>query len=528
MAILSGLLLLFLWGADGQPGADTPPGDPPAVTDAAGVTADATPSGTTESAGTAAEVAPAKQDPPPAEKDGALRHVRPPRLVVPLLPRERGDGFGFGSYGRVTFGTNRDGEPVYPVNIAAHGPRLEESTYVELDLYYKLRPMRGLRSKMVATLALNDSLFHYDGTWDSGLAVRNLYLEMTPVAIPGLSFWAGSRMYRGDDIYLLDYWPLDNLNTLGAGVWWDRQPLRGGIHVGINRVLGPYQYQEEAVNTVTVGESTIATLNRQRLIASAKLEYWKQVNDTLGFKVKGYGEFHRLPQGTYNALGEPEERIDLPAEGGFVAGLQGGLWGFSPHSFVNVFARYASGIAAYGEFSQPLGLGWQPDLGRDYSAAGARDFVLAAVGNYVLPGRLGVQFGAYWRTFEDADGLDHDWDDGNELVVALRPMLFVPELVGRQIALAAELSWQRTERAGLHPETDMPAHPSVWKISILPTWISGPDTYSRPAVRLFYTIALPNEDARLWYHQLDYRRTRSVEHFVGISAEWWFNSSTYQ
>jgi maltoporin len=208
-----------------------------------------------------------------------------------------------------------------------------------------------------------------------------------------------------------------------------------------------------------VGESTIATLNRQRMIASAKLEYWKQVNDTLGFKVKGYGEFHQLPQGTYNALGEPEERIDLPAESGFVAGLQGGLWGFSPYSFVNVFARYASGIAAYGEFSQPLGLGWMPDLSRDYSAAGARDFVLAAVGNYVIPGRLGVQLGAYWRTFEDADGQGHDWDDGNELVVALRPMLLVPEWFGRQFALAGEVSYQRTERAGLHPETDLPAPP---------------------------------------------------------------------
>ncbi len=525
MAILSGLLVLLLWGADGQSGADTPPvADTPADVSA---TADGTPVPAEPPASSEVTAKPAPGD-ATEEKPGVLRHVRPPRLEVPLQPRGRSDGFGFGSYGRVTFGTNRDGEPLYPVNITAHGPRLEEATYVELDLYYKLRPMRGLRSKMVATLALNDSLFHYDGAWESGLAVRNLYIEMTPLMLPGVSFWAGSRMYRGDDIYLLDYWPLDNLNTLGAGVWYDRQPLRGGIHLGINRVLGPYQYQEEAVNTVTVGESTIATLNRQRLIASAKLEYWKQVNDTLGFKVKGYGEFHQLPQGTYNALGEPEERIDLPAESGFVAGLQGGLWGFSPHSFVNVFARYASGIAAYGEFSQPLGLGWQPDLGRDYSAAGARDFVLAAVGNYVLPGRLGVQLGAYWRTFEDADGMDHDWDDGNELVVALRPMLLVPEWFGRQFALAAELSYQRTERAGLHPETDLPAHPEVWKFSVLPTWISGPDTYSRPAIRLIYTLALPNEDARLWYHQLDYRRTRSVEHFVGISAEWWFNSSTYQ
>ncbi len=465
----------------------------------------------------------------PQEKEEPFVTERSVIDVAPETPKPKYEtGFGFGSYGRVSFGTNRDGEPVYPVNIVAFGPRLEESTYVELDFYYRLRPMPGLRSKMVATLALNDSLFHYDGAWQSGLAVRNLYLEMTPCKLPGISFWAGSRMYRGDDIYLLDFWPLDNLNTLGAGIWYDRKPLRGGVHVGTNRIMGPYQYQEAVVDTPFVGQHMVPTLNRQRFIASGKLEFWQQLENSIGYKIKGYSEFHQLPSGTYNALGEPEERIDLPSETGMVAGLQLGLWGFAPNSFVNVFARYATGIAAYGEFSQPLGLGYMPDLAPDYSAESARDFTLAMVGNYVIPGRFGLQVGAYWRSFKDADGLKHDWDDGTELVVAARPMLWIPELLGRQIALGAEVSYQRTERAGLHPETDMPAHPSVWKFSFLPTWIAGPDTYSRPVVRLFYTIALPNEDARLWYHRMDYRRTRSIEHFVGISAEWWFNSSTYQ
>ncbi|PKN44698.1 MAG: hypothetical protein CVU59_11030 [Deltaproteobacteria bacterium HGW-Deltaproteobacteria-17] len=263
MAIFTGLLVLLFWGADPQSGSE-PPGDfvvSTPTSDATSVTAPVP-----ETKPVTAD--PARPDPPAAEKSGPLKHLRPLRLHVPLQPPERG-GFGFGSYGRVTLGTNMDGEPVYPVNITGHGPRLEESTYVELDLYYRLHPMRGLRSKMVATLALNDSLFHYNGSWESGMAVRNLYLEMTPQALPGVSFWAGSRMYRGDDIYLLDFWPLDNLNTLGAGVWYDRRPLRGGLHVGTNRVLGPYQYQEEAVNTPTVGETTIATLNRQRFIASA-------------------------------------------------------------------------------------------------------------------------------------------------------------------------------------------------------------------------------------------------------------------
>ena len=49
------------------------------------------------------------------------------------------------------------------------------------------------------------------------MAVRNLYGEVQNVFAKDLSFWAGSRMVRGDDIYLLDYWALDNLNLYGPG-----------------------------------------------------------------------------------------------------------------------------------------------------------------------------------------------------------------------------------------------------------------------------------------------------------------------
>ncbi len=435
--------------------------------------------------------------------------------------------FGFGSYGRVNFGRNGEGEPIYPVNITAHGPRLEESTYVELDLYYLFKPYMGVKTKTVATLALSDSLFHYTGEWTTSMAVRNLYLEFTQEQLKGFSFWVGSRMYRGDDIYLLDYWPLDNLNTLGAGIWYDVKPIRAGLHVGTNRILGPYQYQEASVATPFVGTQTIPTLNRQRTIASFKIEYWKQIPDSIGFKIKGYGELHSLPSGVYNALGEPEEQIDLPAESGVVAGLQLGLWNFAPKSFVNLFVRYSQGIGAYGEFSQPLGLGYSQDLDTSYSVKNASDLVIAMSGNYLIPKRFGIMFGGYYRKFTDADGLSYDWDDGYEIAATIRPHLWIPELLGDNVAIAAEISYQATERSGLHPESQTAIHPSVWKFSFIPTWISGTDTYSRPAVRLVYTMARPNADARLWYNQYDYRRVRSVEHFIGIQAEWWFNSSTY-
>jgi maltoporin len=450
-------------------------------------------------------------------------------LPTPLKKSKKESGkFGFGSYGRVNFGTNMDGEPIYPINITSHGPRLEEATYVELDFYYIMRLGSGVKTKTVSTLALNDSLFHYTGDWSTNMAIRNLYLEVSKDSLPSLSLWVGSRMYRGDDIYLLDYWPLDNLNTLGAGVWYDSKPIRAGFHVGTNRVFGPYQFQEEAVSTPFVGTENIPTLNRQRTIASFKFTWWKKFQKSVGIKFKGYSELHFLPSGTYNALGEPEERIDLPKENGYVVGGQIGVWNFAPHSFANIFAKYRKGLGAYGEFSQPLGNGFFQDVDNNYSASGAEDFVLAFSANYVIPKRFGLMAGGYFRSFKDADSLEYDWDDGYEYVLSLRPHLWIPELLGDNIVLAGEASYQVTERSGLHPDTNSAVHPKVMKLSFLPTWISGTNTYSRPAIRFVYTFIKSNSDARLWYHEQDYRRSRSVEHFFGIQAEWWFNSSTYK
>ena len=64
--------------------------------------------------------------------------------------------------------------------------------------------------------------------------------------------WVGSRMYRGDDIYLFDYWPLDDLNTVGGGVLYHRDLGLGNTvefaaHGGENRLDHPFQFQETEV-----------------------------------------------------------------------------------------------------------------------------------------------------------------------------------------------------------------------------------------------------------------------------------------
>ncbi|HZO14936.1 MAG TPA: carbohydrate porin, partial [Polyangiaceae bacterium] len=142
--------------------------------------------------------------------------------------------FTFGSYGRVIAATDLQGRPPRDADIVAHGSRLDHENYVELELrrddhWFAL----DADTRFVATLALGHPVFHYDGEFDVRLAVRNLYAEERNIGLEGLSFWAGSRMLRGDDIYLLDFWPLDNLNTLGAGLGYEAKThTKAHIHVG--------------------------------------------------------------------------------------------------------------------------------------------------------------------------------------------------------------------------------------------------------------------------------------------------------
>jgi hypothetical protein len=53
----------------------------------------------------------------------------------------------------------------------------------------------------------------------------------------------------------------------------------------------------------------------------------------------------------------------------------------------------------------------------------------------------------------------------------------------------------------------------------------GVGSYDRPAFRLVYRAAHLNRGARDLYPLDDARRDRAWVHYLGLQAEWWFNSS---
>ena len=88
-----------------------------------------------------------------------------------------------------------------------------------------------------------------------------------------------------------------------------------------------------------------------------------------------------------------------------------------------------------------------------------------------------------------------------------------------------ELSWQGRRPDGLDPGLQIQQIPNVLKFSVIPTLSWGRGTYTRPLLRVVYTLSYLDQAAQFYFPLEDPRRAGSVHHFLGAQVEWWFNSS---
>ena len=464
---------------------------------------------------------------PVVDEDASRRAAEPPPPPSgpkdPNQPPGFADGFHFGSYGRVIAGGDATGRPGRDADIVARGSRLDESNYAELELrredYWK---KTGAYTRIVATTAFANPVFHYNGQFAASIALRNLYLEETGLGAKGLSVWAGSRMYRGDDIYLLNFWPLDNLNTIGGGLGYAFGPARRTnlkFHAGLNQPTDPYYRQTvlRAPPQNQFGETEVALLDRQKLVSSLKLDHTWPVGESGGVKGILYGEFHYVPEGQR----EVESKIyeSLPKDFGFVAGGQVTAFTGKRSTYITATGRFAQGLAAYGELNAPT------QLRPNRRTTGAYELIVTLSGNWEK-GPVGVMFGSYYRQFRNASK-QLDFDDVNEGIVLARPTVWFGELAG----LSLEGSYQMQQRGVLDevtPGVFKPVIAGLGRVGIIPFITpGGRGGFQRPHIRFIYTLTVRNAGARSFYAADDVFARRTVDHFIGLGAEWWFGSTSY-
>lgn len=455
---------------------------------------------------------PTPAEAPPLPPSASSSLARAPAATAADAPTT---GFSFGSYGRVGIASDLRGRLGRPANIAAFSSRLDLPPYMEIQFNYDWR-LRGTRWRAVTTIAANDTLFHFTGRFDGTFAVRNLYLEERGALHDALSFWAGSRMYRGDDVYLLNWWPLDNLNMVGAGARFepgDHLALQAAV--GMNRLDDPYQLQTfQTAPREGFGPVTALLLDRPRVLTVAKATWFFSGRAARsGMKAVLYGEFHTMPEGV-RQTSERGERILLPSDQGYVVGAQWGL--YAGNNFLNVFARWSEGLGAYGELRVPA----VRDSIRTSSRA--QEFRVAMSANWER-GPFALMGGAYARYFRDADpgvfGRNAMWEGA----VIARPIVWIGQYAG----VAAELSFEHVTYNALDPETgDGAVRGSLFRAGVVP-FISpgGRGSYTRPHIQLIYLLTARDAGARRLYAPGDPFGFNDVEHYLGVTTEWWFNSS---
>lgn len=454
--------------------------------------------------------------------------AKPPQPEAkPPQPADTGR-FEFGSYGRLMIGSDLRGGTHRPANVVAFGPRLvDEDSYAEIELRREDTFKDDVKSRVVTTLALFPPFFHFTGKPMQNIGLRNLYAQGQ---YQRLTLWAGSRMYRGDDVYLLNFWPLDNQNTVGGGVGVRLPPADHtlvALHVGMQRLDTPYQFQAlPAVAPLGFGTVDTLKLDRPRLVETLKVTHFLRNgpgrtifrgDDGVGFKFIAYGELHQLSAGVQRDLVAPNRDRALPDEIGWMLGGQVGYWTGVRDTFANVFVRHARGIAAYDPLVAPT------TFANDLSTRGASETRIAFSSNWENQ-YVGVQWAGYLRFFRDASQAVTSSEKYDEGALVARPHVFL----GEHFGVAVEGSYQKRRYQLPAPDGEGMREASLTRFGLIPYFSpSGRGTFKRPQLRLVYLLSLRDSGARQLYPQEDVFSRRDVEHLLGLSVEWWFNSSSY-
>jgi maltoporin len=419
--------------------------------------------------------------------------------------------FEFGSYGRVAVGSDLAGRLGRSTNLVSHGPRLIEDGYAELELRRE-DEWGAVKSRVVATLAFFPPFFHFDGRAAQSLGVRNLYAEGS--VGDAFSAWVGSRMYRGDDIYLLNFWPLDDLNTVGGGarLSFGRTTLR--VHAGLHRLDQPATYQL-VVNPSPIGFGAVTTprLDRPRVIESLKLTHELDGPAGVGLRLSAYAEAHQLPAGVRRSMTTGDEQV-LPGDWGVLAGAQASAW--HGQRFMHLWFRQTFGLATTDELAMPR------TFNNQLTTAGARSTRLAMAAGWDAT-KLGLLLGGYIDLVRDAGVAATGPGKYDEGAASARLQWYA----FRHFGLAVEANVQRRTYALVDAAGALRSG-TVAQVGVMPYFSPlGHGLFARPQLRLIYALSVRDQGARGFSPIDDPFSSRTLDHYVGVSVEWWFNATTY-
>jgi len=149
------------------------------------------------------------------------------------------------------------------------------------------------------------------------------------------------------------------------------------------------------------------------------------------------------------------------------------------------------------------------------------EVMLALSGNYEFS-RGGAMVGGYLRRFAGGTPAAYDRDDGWEYIADVRPHA----AIAGDVEAAVDLSYQVRFPNGISPTALVALDPAVFQIAPMLLYAPfGRGSYDRPQLRLVYRAAHLDDGALDLYPLDDPRRAHAWVHYLGLQAEWWFNST---
>jgi maltoporin len=438
--------------------------------------------------------------------------------------------FSIGSYGRAGIAYSLgapDTEFPQSLNLKGMGSiggRFEENDYFELATAMHFKPTIASKDTTKINVQARFAFYTTQGQLIGNVsnksiggittALPELFAEANNIMGSNWSVWLGARLFRGDDIHIIDHYYFDDHSGQGVGIKYKNTQVSviftGSIDT--TSTLPPNFY----LNIVN-GTPSLGLRNR----------YVSILEHTLITK-KGYvkllGEFQRLPSGISQ---DANTKYNYPADVGYVVGAKyfKNISSKLPGSFNAISARYGAGIANGGDggSSKTYVTYGGPNLETNsfkkaYSLALTETFLLNLNKNYSLNG-----YAIYTKSRGASDSLNTTTDYLGKQVLFNRK---------QDIAFGARGTWYIKNWLHLLHEVDLAWRKDgtqdfaqMTKFTIAPTLVptSERSVWARPHFRFVYSVAHYNKFAsnNLYSPYLAQSGIKSWGQYIGAKVEWW-------
>jgi maltoporin len=437
--------------------------------------------------------------------------------------------FSIGSYGRAGIGYGLGTEAAFPQSLNLNGMgsiggRFEENDYLELATAMHFKPTNANKDTTQINVQARFAFYTTQGQLIGNVsnksiggittALPELFAEAKNIMGSDWSVWIGARLFRGDDIHIIDHFYFDDHSGQGVGI--QRKNTKFSViftgSIDTTSTLPPNFY----LNIVN-GTPTLGLRNRYISILEHEIQVKK------GY-VKLMGEFQRLPSGIAK---DTDTQYSYPPDYGYVLGVKYNktLSTKLPGSFNAISLRYGTGIANGGDggSSRTYTTYGAPNLETNSfrnanSIAFTETFLLNLSQKYALNG-----YAIYTKSRGASDSKDKAPDylgkqmlfnRKQDISFGARGTYFVNDWL--HILHELDFAWRKDGTQDFAQMTKFTLAPTV-----VPT--AKRDVWERPHFRFVYSVAHYNQFAadNLYSPYLAQSGTKNWGQYIGVKMEYW-------